>query len=287
MKKKIPMFLLLLFMIIIGCKKERNVVRTLKDEKINLQDTISTGNKLPMPSSAKDKLDKNVGDLFIKQAQKGILNELKKENKNYLDSYFFNKNTLSSLIKNKPFKSLGIKLTLVEIHSNKYGHLLNIPSSKDSLLYFMVSYVKEDGYLDTDNHHLVFNLKNNFDINNRIKDGEFLDAMILFDKDINKIITKYSSGNQNTSSIYFGWGDIFDMIEKNHCNVNFQIGEIINYNDIEKILNSDPVLAKEKIKYERSYKGKEKRLTIIGDYIECLPIKDSFSSYFDMGSLYP
>jgi hypothetical protein len=279
--------LLILLLIIIGCNKEKNERKTLNDEKINLRDTIPTGNKLPMPSSMKDRLDKNVGELFIRQAERGILNELANDKQNYLTSYFFNKSTLSTLIKKKPFKSLGIKLTLVEINSNKYNNILNISPAKDSLLYFIVSYVKEDGNLDRDNHHLVFNLKNNFDINNKIKDEEFLEMKTLFENDINKTLTKYNSGNQNTLSIYFGWGDMIDMIEKKDCNVNFQIGEIINYNDIETIVNNDPILTAEKIKYEKSYKGKEKRLTILGDYRECEISRNPLGSYFDMGSLYP
>lgn len=288
MRTQLSIFFILLFMLI-GCKKEKINKELISYEKVNLKDTIRTGNKLPAVSEGfiKDDTHKSVGQLFLEQAEKGILKELKSNKIEYLNSYFLDKETLDVLIQKKPFKSLGIKLTLVKINSSKYN-ILNISPSTDSLVYFIASYVNEDGNLDPNNHHFIFNLKNNFNISNRISDTEFLDIKDQFKKDINDtILKKYNDNNDNTLSIYFGWGDIFDILNKKDCSINFQLAEIIDYNIIGQIVNNNPVLTAEKPKYEKAYKGKEKRLTILGEY-KC-PINDGrkLDSYFDMGSLYP
>lgn len=270
---------------IIGCDKPN-----LDSEKIDLKDTIGTGNKLSNlivnTSPFMGDVHISVGWKFLDKAKSGILDELTKNKKNFLDSYLLTDNTLDFLIKNKPFKSQGIKLTFVEINSGDYDNILNIPK-KDSVLYPLASYITESGELDSDNHHFIFNLKNKFDINNKIMDREFVKLRDAYKGNIHKVCTTYYShnGKGNTNSIFYTWGDIIDIVQKNNRDVNFKLAEIISYDDIKKIVNGDPYLKPSEPEYRASYSGREKQLTMLGEYKS----KGSyvFSVYFDMGTLYP
>lgn len=285
---KITFIIFPLLFLLVSCNKEYN----LNSEKINFKDTIPTGNKLKhliKRTSLKGETHVDIGILFLNQAKSGVLKELINNKKNFLDSYYLNRATLDLLIKYRPLKSKGIRLTFTELNADDYKSTLSIPNNADSILYPLVSYVKESGELEVDSHYFVFNLAKKFDINKKLSDKNFVTYRDAFKDDIYKTLSSYYShnGRGNTQYITYTWSDIIDIIQKQNCDVNFQLAEIIAYREIEKIVDGNPLLKASKFDYQDSYLGREKQLIMLGEYRNTVKQSVVYDKYFDMGSLYP
>lgn len=259
---------------------------------INLRDTIPTKNKIENFKFRSKKFGDvyiSVGKLFLDQAQIGVLSSLSKNKKNYLKSYLLKDSTLDVLIANRPYKSKGIILTFAEINKSDYENILDIPIKNDSIFYPIVSYIDEKGNLYKDSHYFIFNLKNTFNIGNKINDIRFENLKKSFENNILKVLSKYYSHNGmgNTRSILYTWTDIIDIIQKNNSDVDFQLAEIISYDKIQDIVDNDSNLQRQKPAYQDSYHGREKQLTLLGEYKNQINTALISDVYFDMGSLYP
>ena len=273
----------------VSCSKKADLFQ----ERISPKDTVKTGNKLSgiVVTTTMGTTHYDIGQLFIDKANKGgVLEMLRNENEGYLETYYISKETIKILFKNKPLNSLGVKFSLVQIDKSKYEDILDISNSSDSILYIIASYVNLDYNLESDQHHFVFNLKNNVTgFNKIIDDSEFSSMRRDFKNDLAKKLSAYYNrlGKGNTNSIFYSWGEYNDILyAENYKGVNFKFAEIVSFSEIQKIISTMPGYHTFEYNYKISYEGREKQLTVLGDFVpeQNLSLK---RDYFDMGSLQP
>ncbi|WP_288375336.1 hypothetical protein [uncultured Chryseobacterium sp.] len=317
MKKLNFLFFFSVFIFMLECKKDNHTINNHKmkimsdtikysaDAKGNRLSGIITVQKKGGPKIfTADQLDSYLAGEFLFHAEKGVLTKLKKNSgeKKYFDTYDVAVSTFKTLYENKHDESVGLKLCFFELDKD-YG-LINVPSSYKNFLYMIAVPVDTDGLpVGSDNKYVIFNLLEDFDINkSKIQDEEYDRLASSFNdkgSEIYVALKDYYSrkGKGNTTSVFYSWGDIRDNINKfcdtnKYDNIKFRLAEVIGINSIRYYIDRNPQLKLDEDKYEFAYTGREKQLTIIGEFYlmkSSNGVKQSVSSntYFDMGSLYP
>jgi len=304
---------------LIGCKKQNDKISDKNESEKKGGDTIkysaeSRGNKLAgiitnrQKSGPKiftaDKLDNYLAGQFISSAEKGTLLKLNKATgeKMYFDTYNIPASTFKTLYDNQHEDSVGLKFCFVELDQG-YG-LIDVGSNHSNFLYLIAVPVDTDGKpVGKENKYLVFNLSKAFDLKTSImKDDEYDRLIKKFTEKNSEIYDSLKSyysrnNNGNTISIFYSWGDIRDNINKfcdnnKYDNIKFKLAEIIDIKTIKEYIIKNPQLQLDSDKYKFAYSGREKQLTIVGEFFQTNNTavgrqQISANKNFDMGSLYP
>lgn len=313
------LFFLSIILFIIGCKVKDNKIGRKNNTLSVVADTLRysvdvKGNKLSgiitvqkrtgTKNFTADEVDNYLAGEFIFTAEKGALAKLKNTSgeKKYFDSYEVPVSTFRKLYDSKHDASVGLKFFFVEL--DKDYSLINVAPNYRNFLYMIAVPVNTDGVpVGNDNKYMIFNLTKGFDLNtSKVTDEEFDRLKKYYSKNNSEIYgalaSYYSRENKgNTQSVFYSWGDIRKNINK-FCETNkydqikFKLGEVIGINSIRYYIVKNPQLGLDEDKYELAYNGKEKLLTLIGEFyltkdINGIKKSESSGKYFDMGSLYP
>lgn len=314
------LFFLLIALFLTGCKKQKDTIAGKDKDEKKVADTVNKysaepkGNKLtgiitvqkkggPKIFTA-DQLDNYLAGEFIYHAEKGTLVNLKKSNgeKMYLDTYDIPVTTFKTLYDNQHDASVGLKLCFVELDQD-YG-LINVGPNHSTFLYIIAVPVDTNGNpVGNNSKYAVFNLSKDFDLKTSIiKDEEYDRLVKKFTEGNSEIYDSlksyYSHNNKgNTVSVFYSWGDIRDNINKfcdhnKYDSIKFKLAEIIGINSIRYYITRNPELQLDEDKYKFAYSGREKQLTIVGEFYQTKTTAagrqvTSANTFFDMGSLYP
>ncbi len=311
--KGASVFMMCLCILNCGGKKSNKIEESMdglkKNINKNVNDTVkysvtAKGNKLLGMNSynknklfitGADKVDNYLAESFIFHANNGVLMEIENAGvKKFFNTYDIPVSTFKILKANSPSNSVGLQFRFVELKEDY--NIIKKQTSSTNFLYMILIPVKEDEMpAASDKNYVVFNLSQNFDINTSLLNDSIYkkiqDDYTEINSDIYKSLTNYYSHNKlgNTKSIFYSWEDIEKNInlvsnDLKSDSIKFKLAEIIDINSILFHISKFPQLSPFKQQYESAYRGREKQLTIVGEFYNK---SVGTGYYFDMGELRP